>query len=241
MGTKQSKEDTDIPTDSDDAVVYLPHLMYLIACNQCRIIAGPLTYKYIDNEVFHLISIYSTFPDFKFHPHDKLDRKKNRYCAYTKSSPPCCILFGPALNKKQLTENNMKYHCEFIPEYGNIGVAIVPSKWKDDKDKLHTYFNTNDNYDIAFVYQNGYCQSSYKIAINDCENGYFITSGQKVQLEIDVKACKMTVFNHNNSEYPEISVSFTKDHEDYHIAFELGNAPAQITVNDQWWSKNDDK
>ena len=133
-----------------------------------------------------------------------------------------------------MVNHNLKDYCKFIPTRGNIAVAIVPSEWHI----LNLHFIKIRNAKISYIYQNGWCRGAeiYGKESNEYKQiraTYFIPSGTTAIVEVDLYNSKMTV---TNAKGHKISVDLY-EMENYHLSFEIGNSPGEVTIVDQWWKE----
>ena len=188
----------------------------------------------MEDELFHAISSYMSSPNFILNPkHDYIEfSDNNKTASVSKLAPHCNTIFGPVLNKTYMINNNLKYYCKFTPKSGNIAVAIVPSEWHI----FNLHFIKVKNAKISYIYQNGWCRGREELGKGSNQykqigSSYFIPSETTAIIEIDLHSLKMSI---TNAKGHCISVDLY-NMENYHLSFEIGNSPGQITVIDQWW------
>ena len=119
-----------------------------------------ISFQYCKTEykLFRAMAVYACSP-FMFHPkHDFIEFSNDGLTASLprRLSPHSNAVFGPILNASYINRFGLKFCCQFTPKRGNVGVAIVPSKWKT----LNSYLIQIADPKMFYIYQNGWSRDS---------------------------------------------------------------------------------
>ena len=228
----------------DGSQGYLPtDDIYLIACHECKTNAGKAVYDMIQEQIFHDISNYASFPGFNFDPeHDHIkftETDEGISAKIQRSAPHCNAMFGPAFDTEAIHQNGLIFYCEYMAKKGNIATAVLPISYNENQ-YLNSYYSAvTYPSNATYIYQNGWSKGMDTPGRGKmkCVYSQFLQFNQKALLKVDFRNWRLSVINKDMDDYT-ISVEIPKSYRWMHVSFEVGNAPSEIIIMNHWWAKS---